>query len=383
MQNFIFQTTKTIITEFGAADRLGEIVSGLGVSRPLIITDPGILDAGLLTRAVNSMEKAGLDCCSFTDVLPDPPEKTVLDAVSRGSDFRADGVIGFGGGSSMDVAKVTAFLLNSSQSLTEIFGVGQARGPRLPLVQVPTTAGTGSEVTATSVLSTGGLQKKSVVAPQLLADVAILDPDLTLGLPPNITAATGMDAMVHAIEAYTSKIRKNPTSDMLAKEALRLLTGNIRTAVVDGSNRQARANMLLGSMYAGQAFGNATVGAVHAFAHTLGAHFHIPHGLANSLMLPPVMRFNLPVSMREYAELAAIILPDSGKSDELLAHRLIEELENMAAELNLETRLNQLGITEEQLTVIAGEAMKEERILSFNSRQVTHEDALAMFRQAL
>jgi alcohol dehydrogenase class IV len=383
MKDFIFKNAKLIIVEAGATNRLGEIVAKLGVNRVIIVTDQGIVKAGLLTRAVAGLKKAGLEVCTYEDVLADPPEKVVNEALTAAKEFKAEGVVGFGGGSTMDVAKLVAFLMGSAQSLTDLYGLLEASGPRLPLVQVPTTAGTGSEVTAISVLSVGENKKQGVSTPQLLPDVALLDAELTLGLPPHGTAATGVDAMVHAIEAYTSKGRKNPISDALAREAMRLLSANIRTAVAEGGNLEARSNMLLGALLAGQAFGNSTVGAMHAFAHVLGAHFHIPHGLGNSLVLPHVLRFNLANCTKEYAELAACILPDTHNcSDEVLADRFIEAIEALIADLGLETRLSQVGIEQPDLTMLAEAGMKEERILAWNAREMTYDDALMIFTQA-
>jgi alcohol dehydrogenase class IV len=384
MQDYSFQTAKSILVEFGATHRLGEIVATLGVSRVFVVTDPGLVEAGLLEQVLKGLEKADLHIDTYMDVEADPSDKTVLDAVAQAKSFRAEVVIGFGGGSSMDVAKLVALLVCSGQKISETYGAGLAKGERLPLVQVPTTAGTGSEVTAAAVVSVGKSQKRPIVAPQLFADIAVLDAELTLGLPPQVTAATGMDSMVHAIEAYTSSVRKNPISDMLAREAVRLIAENITTTVNNGSDRQARSNMLLAAMMAGQAFANATVGAVHAMAYGLVAQFHVPHGLANSLLLPHVMRFNLPVSSKEYAELAAIVLPNLAKgSDEFMANSLIDKLESLSLELGMETRLSQMGVTEENLPLMAEDSIKEARIMSFNARPVNYEDALDIFRQAL
>src|SRR5690606_31516641 len=243
----------------------------------------------------------------------------------------------------MDVARLVALLASPdcSQSLSDMYGVGNAKGNRLPLIQVPTTAGTGSEVTPIAIVTTGETTKAGIVSPVLLPDIALLDAELTLGLPPQVTAATGIDAMVHAIEAYTSKAKKNPLSDMLAKEALRLLAGSIVTAVEDGSNVQARANMLLGAMLAGQAFANAPVAAVHALAYPLGGHFHIPHGLSNSLVLPHVLRFNTEAAEELYSELAPIILGQActGESCRDKTLQLVEGLEALIKKVGLPNRL--------------------------------------------
>ena len=270
----------------GSSLRLHEQCARLGVGRPLLVTDPGLVEIGLVEPVLAALAANGIEVALYDQVREDPPESVVLEAVDLARSSGVDGVIAVGGGSSMDVAKVAAVLLGGTQQLADIYGVDQVTGKRLPLVLVPTTAGTGSEVTPVAVITTGETTKAGVSSPVLLPDAAVLDADLTLGLPPRVTAMTGIDAMVHAIEAYTSKHKKNPLSDNLARQALGLLAGNIRTAVHEGDNREARANMLLGAMLAGQAFANAPVAAVHALAYPLGGHYHIPHGLSNSLVLP-------------------------------------------------------------------------------------------------
>ncbi|MFG0286158.1 MAG: iron-containing alcohol dehydrogenase, partial [Phycisphaerales bacterium JB039] len=200
MTPFTFSTTQSLICEPGASDRLAEIAASLGMQRPCVVTDGGILGSGLLTPVLEHLRSAGLSVTLFSDVVADPPEAVVLDALAQARDGQCDGVIGFGGGSAMDTAKLVALLLNNGQRLQDVYGVGNAQGKRLPLIQVPTTAGTGSEVTPIAIVTTGETTKQGVVAPQVLPDIAVLDARLTLGLPPAVTAATGIDAMVHAIE---------------------------------------------------------------------------------------------------------------------------------------------------------------------------------------
>ena len=234
----------------------------------------------------------------------------------------------------MDVAKVAALVARSGEPLASAYGIGQARGPRLPLVLVPTTAGTGSEVTPIAILTTGAAEKKGIVSPLLLPDLAILDAELTLGLPPAVTAATGVDAMVHAIEAYASASpSNNPISRGLARQALQLLGANIRIATHDGRRPEPRAAMLLGSLLAGQAFANSPVAAVHALAYPLGGRFHIPHGLSNALVLPSVLRFNLPAAGTVYAAIAADAFPDLAAVPEAArAEAFVEALATLGTE---------------------------------------------------
>lgn len=247
--------------------RLGDICRNAGVARPMIVTDAGIKRIGMLERMEDQLRGSNIATTCFTDVVADPPEAIVLAALEHAKGCGADGIIGFGGGSSMDTAKLVALMASSGESLDSICGVDQAKGRRLPLILVPTTAGTGSEVTAIAIVTRANNIKAGVVAPQLYPDVALLDAELTSGLPPRITAETGVDAMVHAIEAYTSKVRKNPYSDMLARQALLLLSRNIKTATHQGDHLEARQAMMLGACLAGQAFANAPVAAVHALAY--------------------------------------------------------------------------------------------------------------------
>ena len=384
MKGFTFQTTRQIVSEPGSSAQLGAIMKGLGATRVLIVTDAGIVKFKLLDAALASLGAAGIACDIYTDVVADPPEAMVLAAVAAGRRFGADGVLGFGGGSSMDTAKLVAFLLKSEQKLGEIYGIGFCKGWRLPLVLVPTTAGTGSEVTPIAIVTTGASEKKGVVSPQLLPDAAVLDADLTLGLPRHVTAATGVDAMVHAIEAYTSRHKKNPMSDTLAKEALRLLAGNIRAACTNGGDRKARAGMLLGAMLAGMAFTNAPVAAVHALAYPIGGHFHVPHGLSNSLVMTHVMRFNAPAAAAMYAELAPIVFPRiDGATDAAKAEAMIEGIAALIAEIGLETRLGQVGISHNHVPMLAEDAMKQTRLLVNNPREVGYDDAVKIYEAAL
>lgn len=384
MNEFLFSTVSDLLVGPGTSGQLGDMASGMGIKRALVVTDPGIMQFGLLEDAKQNLISNHIEFTVYADVVADPPESVVIDAVKAAQEFGCDGVIGFGGGSSMDVAKLLAVLIKGEQVLQDIYGVDQIRGGRLPLIQVPTTAGTGSEATMVSIITTGETTKAGVVSRSLLADKIILDASLTLGLPAAVTAATGIDAMVHAIEAFTSARLKNPLSDMLAREALRLMAENIETVVKQGDNVEARSAMLLGAMYAGQAFANAPVAAVHALAYPLGGNYHIPHGLSNSLVLPHVLRFNAPQAAGLYAQLAPLILPGSQLPDDALAvsEMLAEHFLALAADLGLPTRLRDMAIAEQDLPMLAEEAMLQQRLLINNPRDVGYEDALAIYQQA-
>lgn len=384
MSAFTFNTTKSVICEPGAIKRLGEIVKEQMGKKVLLVTDPGLIKAGLLDRATRSLNEAGVEYTLFDGVVADPPVSVVEAALADAREAAVDGVIGFGGGSSMDVAKLIALLIGGGERLDDVYGVGQAKGTRLPLIQIPTTAGTGSEVTPISIITVGETEKKGVVAPQLLPDIALLDAELTLGLPAHVTAATGIDAMVHAIESYTSaSANNNPVSKALAREALRLLGANIESAVKNGTDVKARSDMLLGAMLAGQAFANSPVAAVHALAYPIGGIFHVPHGLSNALVLPHVMRFNTETCGEAYAVLATDVFPDlAATPSDQRVNQFIDRLEALSADLGLEQTLREVGIGEADLATLASDAMKQTRLLVNNPREVSETDALAIYKAA-
>jgi alcohol dehydrogenase len=383
MQGFEFNTVARIVSGRGSALMLAEQCRQLGVTRPMLVTDLGLMAIGLVQPIITTLEQAGLSPLLFDQVVEDPPESTVLAATEQARSGAVDGVLAVGGGSSMDVAKVVAVLLGGEQALPELYGVGQVSGGRLPLILVPTTAGTGSEVTPVAVITTGETTKAGVSSSVLLPDVAVLDAQLTLGLPAPVTAMTGVDAMVHAIEAYTSRHKKNPISDNLAIQALHLLSRSIRTAVHDGGNSTARENMLLGACLAGQAFANAPVAAVHALAYPLGGHYHIPHGLSNSLVLPSVLEFNAPNASELYAELAEVVIgkPVAG-SVQAKTEALIAALRQLIDDVALPATLKAAKVASTDLEMLAEDAMLQQRLLVNNPRDVAYEDALSIYRAA-
>ncbi|SFT93103.1 iron-containing alcohol dehydrogenase [Mesorhizobium sp. YR577] len=385
MSPFIFNTTASIVFEPGSAARLGKIVGRKLGGSVLFVTDPGLRKLGLCDPAIASLQGEGASVAIFDAVEADPSLATVMKAVDAGRSVGATGVVGFGGGSSLDVAKLAALLIGSGEDIDDAWGVGSAKGPRLRLVLVPTTAGTGSEVTPVSIITVGDEEKRGVSSPVILPDIAVLDAQLTLGLPPAITAATGIDAMVHAIEAYASKnANNNPLSKMLAKQALQLLGANIERAVFDGGNVEARGAMLLGSMLAGQAFANSPVAAVHALAYPIGGTFHVPHGLSNALVLPHVLHFNAPEAAHLYAEIAADAFPRLAREESMQTRcaAFIEELATLSRKLGLQPRLRDVGIGEEHLARMASDAMKQQRLLVNNPREVSETDALTIYRAA-
>jgi len=382
MQRFQFQTVPNIIAGLGTIRELHQILQKGKYVRVLLVTDQGMITQSLHEEVLYIINEAGLDYAIYADVQADPPEHIIADAISFARQEQIDVVIGFGGGSSLDVAKIIAVLSHPQQTqcLNELYGIDQVEGPRLPLILIPTTAGTGSEVTPISIVTTGETTKTGIVSPLLFADIAILDASFTRGLPKHITAATGIDAMVHAIEAYTSKIKKNPYSDMLAKQALKLLNNNLTRVLDDGDDLEARQNMLVGSMLAGQAFANAPVGAVHALAYPLGGHFHLSHGHSNAIVLTEVLKFNAPAAKQKYAELMTWLDPHSKGCHDGLTDLFIDHFNNHLQRSGLPLKLAQLDIPEHILMILAEDAMKQTRLLQNNPRDMTVEDALQIYQ---
>lgn len=358
-------------------------VAGLASLLPdgpcLFVTDAGVVAAGL-----TDAPRAGIaDVVLFDAVQADPSLATLLAAVEAGRNAGVACVVGFGGGSPMDVAKLAAYLLGSGDDIDDIWGVERAIGTGLPLVLVPTTAGTGSEVTPVSVITMPDGEKRGVNARALVAGHAILDAELTVGLPRHVTAATGIDAMVHAIEATTSRSAKNPLSDALAREALRLLSANLLTACDAPGDIAAREAMLLGSHLAGVAFANAPVAGVHALAYPLGGHFHLPHGLTNALMLPAVLTHNVHAALADYAALGLLVDPSlEALGDQGRAAGLIAAMTRLSAAAGLPQRLRDVGVGRADLPMLAAEAMKHQRLLVNNPCEITQGDALRLYEAA-
>ncbi|WP_298913997.1 iron-containing alcohol dehydrogenase [uncultured Algimonas sp.] len=372
-----FRTVSDIRIEPGGTARLDAHVKGLPRNKRIaIITDQGVRALGLMDAGLAALRDAGYELMVFDDVVADPPEDIVMRGVETVKQFGASLVIGFGGGSPMDTAKVIAFLADHDIALHDIYGVDVAQGSRLPLLLVPTTSGTGSEVTNVAIITTGKGSKNAVVSDPLYADRVLLDADLTLGLPGHITAATGIDAMVHAIEAYTSVHRKNPISDALGLSALRKLTRAIGRAVNTPDDVDARNDMLIGAMLAGQAFSNAPVGAVHGLAYPLGGFFHVPHGLSNSLVMVEVMKFNAQEdrARRWYGEIAA----DLGVGETPTA--LIDEILRLQDETRVQRRLRDVDIAEDAIPMMADDAVLKDRVLRNNPREMTRDDIVKIYK---
>jgi alcohol dehydrogenase class IV len=380
MRSFTFHPGPRLIAGTGKSANFAEL---LPVGPCLFVTDEQLVRLGLTDPALKALDASGRSPTVFDKVEADPSRATLEAAVEAGRSAGAVSVVGFGGGSPMDVAKLAAYLLGSGDDLESIWGVDIARGQRLPLILIPTTAGTGSEATPISVITCEGGVKLAVNARPLTADWAVLDPQLIVGLPRSVTAATGIDAIVHAVEAYTSARLKNPISDALSREALRLLTANLLTACAEPQNIAAREAMLLGAHLAGLAFSNAPVAGVHALAYPLGGLHHLPHGVTNALMLRHVLQHNAEAAREHYAELAPIVVPQcEAEGSQARAALLIDRLDQLVRESGIAPRLRDYGIDIAEIPILAREAMKQTRLLVNNPCEITEADAKRLYEAA-
>jgi len=348
--------------------------------RRLFVVSIGHL-AATLDELKDDLSARGI-ACAFDFSIVNEPSFAEFDAVlDKAKAFGADCVMGVGGGSVMDVAKLLAAQLGNSQALREIVGTGKLKGRDTHLICIPTTSGTGSEVSPNALFVDDEDNKVGIVSPHLVPDTVYVCPELTLSVPPAVTAATGIDALTHCIEAYANRFA-HPMCDVLALEGIRLIAGSLATACADGANLDARTDLALGSVYGGMCLGPVNTGAVHALAYPLGAVFHVPHGLSNALMLPYVMEFTLPEAVPQYAAIARALGAAEGGDDEQTARNGIVRVREVIANCNLPSRLSEIGIPADAIDRMAEDALKVQRLLKNNLRPVTVEDARAVYRAA-
>ena len=380
----LFRTTPRIVMGPGSVKQAGQEALALSAHRVLIVTDNGIIAAGILDLVAGSLKSAGVAYQVFSDVAPDPRYETVKTCLESLGEFKPEAVIGLGGGSAIDIAKCTAVMLGNSGTIEDYMGVELVPKAGVPTIIIPTTAGTGSEVTPIAILSDENEKlKKGVVSPYLFPRTALLDAELTVGLPQAVTAATGMDALIHGIESFTS-VNASGMSDMLATRAIRMIYGSIRTAYAQGNNIQARSDMMEGSLLAGMAFANAGVTAVHAFAYPIGAEFHIPHGVANSIMLPSVMEFNMLGNLDKFAQMADMFGEvTQGKNLREKAQAMVDALHTLSQDLKIPAHLSEFGVKDEDIPNLAAGVMKVTRLLDNNPRKLNQADAEAIYRSTL
>jgi alcohol dehydrogenase class IV len=394
-----FHTAGKLIFGRDATHQLGEITGRLGLKRVLLVTDSALIQAGLLERVHPPLSEAGIAVEVFPGGEPEPSLKAADRAIAAGRDFRPDAVLGLGGGSNMDLAKVAAIVLAHGGTPADYFGEDRIPGPVLPLLCLPTTAGTGSEVSSAAVLTdTERHIKVSIMSNHLRPTLALVDPMLTVSCPPRISADSGMDALTHAVEAYTAVDNahfplphgertlyqgRHPFGDMLAEKAIALIGTHLRRAVAHGGDLEAREGMALAATLAGLAFSNVGVALVHALEYPVGGAVHCSHGGGNGLLLPYVMRYNLPARRKEFAAIARLLGEDvTGLSETDAAERAITAVDRLRADVGVPGRLREFGAKEEQLAGFAEKAFAIKRLMRVSPRQATQADLEGILRAA-
>ena len=379
--SFNFFVKSNITFGCGAAEKLPEILKGYGISKVMIVYDGGVKAAGIAEKIVGQVEKAAIEYIIFDGVIPNPTNELVEKAALLAKEAGVQGFVAVGGGSSIDLAKAVNVLMTNPGSIGEYGGMNMVKNPCLPLVAIPTTAGTSSEITNVSALiDTEKVIKYVVIDNNIVASDVIADPEFTKTMPVSVTAATGMDAITHAVESYVSNMA-TPLTEYNSVKGLQILYENLPKVVADGSDMEAREQMMLGCIITGFGFSNANLGFVHAIAHTLSAHFGLAHGLANACVLPYVTVYNAEACPEKMIELArAIGLETSGdqEKDKLL---LAEALKGLCVKLGIRT-LKEQNVPEEAFDRLADDVLKEP-VLGFNPRQgVTKEDVIDILKKA-
>ncbi len=377
----IHRQPKTLITGVGALDQLGIEAKKLNGSKILVITDQGVSECGMCVDVEKPLVDAGLEVDLYDKAVPEPPMSTIEEIVRIVEKGGYDLIVGFGGGSPIDVAKAAAVLPHTGDTVYDYVGTDQVKKKGLPIIAIPTTAGTGSECTAIAIFANEKLNvKQGLVSPFLMPNVALIDPELTVSCPPNVTAASGMDALIHNIEAYIS-VNATMHTDSLAYEGIKLISQSIRTAVFDGTNMWARDAMAMGSMMGGIAFGNAGVGAVHALSYPIGGMFHVPHGVANTMVLPWAMDYNKLACLRWMRQVGEAMGENmSGLSDREAADKTVEALRLLAVDLNVPQYLSDVDIPESAIPDLVEGAMTQTRLWNNNPRKFTREDMEQVYK---
>lgn len=382
-QNVRYEIPTIIEYGIGSINKLTDLVHRLNGTKALVISDPGVYRAGVVDKITMQLVNTHIPFSIFTDVEPDPDISSVEKGLILAKNERCDIVIGIGGGSSLDIAKAIAIMLTNDGHIRDYVGINKVVNQGAPIIAIPTTAGTGSEVTIWSVLSDKENKVKlSVGSPYNCPTIALLDPEITTSLPAHITAATGMDALTHALESYVNKAT-HPISEGLAIHAMKLISKSLRIAVAQGDHIEARADMLYASLIAAMAFNSTRLGLSHALALPLGAHFHIPHGTVNAMLLPEVMEYNLIGNLSKFAEIASIFgVPTNGMSEREAALQAVDAIRQLKIDVGITQTLTDYGVQEEHLDLIAEEAMQSGNVL-VNPRSATKEDLKTICRKLI
>jgi alcohol dehydrogenase class IV len=377
MKGITLLQPQKIVFGTGCIQTLVDDYKKMRLKRLFVLTAPPILP--LIEPTLAELKEAGIHIEVFQNILAEPTLNDFNDIVEKARQFNADSVVGIGGGSVLDVAKLVAAFVHSDQQAADCFGIGLIKAKGLWFACLPTTAGTGSEVSPNAILlDERDHLKKGIVSPYLIADAAYVDPKLTWTVPAKVTADTGMDALTHCMEAYTNKFA-HPTVDIYALQGIKLIAANLERAVKDGKDVEAREALALGSLYGGLCLGPVNTAAVHALSYPLGGEFHIPHGLSNAILLPSVMKFNMPASIKRYADVAIALGCEPGKSDEETAQRGVDFIYRLAKAVGIPQKLTDLGIPQSAVDGMAKAAMEVQRLLKNNPREVTEQDAREIY----
>lgn len=376
-----FRTPNVLITGVGSVSQIANEARKLGATKVVIITDKILNQTGLINKVTQHLE--GIPFEIIDEVIPEPPFENLEDIASQIKGKGYDILIGVGGGSALDITKVVSIIMTNDDDVRDLVGIEKVKNKGLPFILIPTTSGTGSEVTYNAIFTDiRDNVKKGIVSPYLLPDVAIVDAEMTVTCPPSVTAASGMDALVHAVESYTA-IKANELTDGIALQAIKLISRSLRQAVYNGKDITAREDMAMGSLLAGISLGNAGVGAVHALAYPLGGKYKVPHGVANSLLLPFVMKYNVVSNLQKFAEVAkAMGEPVEGLSLREAADRAVSAMAKLAEDVGIPSSLKDVGVPLSDIPALAEEASKIDRLLNNNPRWLTIKEIEKIYRNA-
>lgn len=381
INDFNFKVPQTIEFGIGSLKKLPDILKLNGSNNVILISDRGLEKIGVVEKVINIVEKSGLKYSTFLDVLPNPTVEIVDKAVDAYKSSGATSIIALGGGSPMDVAKAVATLVKYGGKVQDYVGQQKVPGPVVPIIAIPTTAGTGSEVTASSVITDEETHfKMSIVSHMLLPQYAILDPELIMTAPASIAAACGIDAFIHALEAYLSTFA-NPYTDAMAEKAMELIGANLRRFVANRQDVDAACAMMLGSTFAGMSFAWAKLGNVHAMSHPVSGFFHVAHGVANAILLPTVLEYNKLADNGRYEKIYNYISKDKTPVDHFKPEMLIEEIKKLNEELGIPANLRAVGVTEDKFEAMAIDAMKSGNVAA-NPRQTNQNDMFELYKKA-
>lgn len=382
MNSFTFKIPQNILFGMGSLAQLPDLLAESGSNHVFLISDGGLAKLGVVEKIESIIRSANITCTTYLGVLPNPTVSIVDEAAALYKQCGATSIVALGGGSSMDVAKAVGVLVNYGGSITQYEGNFKVPGPIVPMIAIPTTAGTGSEVTASAVITDESRNYKlSVFSYELLPRYALLDPALIMTAPASIAASCGVDALIHAMEAYIST-KATPFSDAMAEKAMELIGSSLRRFVANRQDEEAACAMMLGCNFAGIAFAWARLGNVHAMSHPVSGYFHVAHGVANSILLPTVLEYNALADHGRYQKMYNYIHQGTPCTEKFQPSMLVEEIRRLNAELGIPARLSNVGVTADKIPAMAEDAMKSGNIPA-NPRQTTLKDMIALYEKAL